>query len=380
MTTSENMVKAVLVDSKWFVSRGFDYSLILGGAALTLAIPLAVWLSPLLLPIFFWIWIICFEGAHFFSTWTRTYLDQTFFRENKALMFGSLVFFVAPMLAGFLNVRLNSSAPLELYGFGLFCWSLYHNARQHFGFISIYLRKSQDKNMAIQKSILNSIYLAVVPPQIFFLLKFKLALAFPEAVTGYGHYLSNVAGLMPAISVIALLFVAKLYVSTRAPQKELFPMHIAYSLGCLIFYAAMFYWIAPREPFFKQAQNGAQMFMMIAVMNSLFHNIQYLAIVWVYGSKRSKRGYSGALAGLIHRGPFNYLIACWLAGLGFAWIVWNLGDWTSPSGEWIQKQGHLWAIVSYFGIVGHHFFLDQKIWRVSRQRELQNILNLKEIT
>ena len=157
-------------------------------------------------------------------------------------------------------------------------------------------------------------------------------------------------------------------------------MHIVYTLGCLIFYATMFYWIAPREPFFQHAQNGAQMFMMIAVMNSLFHNIQYLAIVWVFGNKRASKKDSGPLAGLIHRKPFNYLMACWIAGAGFAWIVWNLGDWTSPSGEWIQKQGHLWAIVIYFGIVGHHFFLDQRIWRVSRQRELQSALNLKEVT
>ena len=34
------------------------------------------------------------------------------------------------------------------------------------------------------------------------------------------------------------------------------------------------------------AQNGAQLLMLLAVMNSLFHNIQYHAIVWIYARRR----------------------------------------------------------------------------------------------
>ena len=113
-------VESVPTESTWFVSKSFDYSLILGGAALTLALPVTVWAVPWLLPIFFWIWIIFFEGAHFFSTWTRTYMDRSFFTDNKPLLFGSLIFVVAPVFAAFLNIRMNSTAPLELYGFGLF--------------------------------------------------------------------------------------------------------------------------------------------------------------------------------------------------------------------------------------------------------------------
>ncbi len=34
------------------------------------------------------------------------------------------------------------------------------------------------------------------------------------------------------------------------------------------------------------------------------------------------------------------------------------------------------AYVLYFGIVGHHFYLDQKIWRPSLQKDLSQYLGL----
>ena len=47
----------------------------------------------------------------------------------------------------------------------------------------------------------------------------------------------------------------------------------------------MFFYIAPHDRF-VQDLGGGETLMLIAIMNSLFHNIQYHAIVWYYGQKR----------------------------------------------------------------------------------------------
>jgi len=144
----------------------------------------------------------------------------------------------------------------------------------------------------------------------------------------------------------------------------------------------MFYGVAPREPFFSAAQNGAQNLMLLAIMNSLFHNIQYHAIVWTYARKRyieNQENVSRDLLGFASRinGSFKgYATASILMGVGFAWIVNGLGDWPNWQGVGPFHEMSALSYVLFFGIIGHHFFLDQMIWRPSRQKDLRSYLRL----
>ena len=152
-------------------------------------------------------------------------------------------------------------------------------------------------------------------------------------------------------------------------------MSLFYILTCLIFYSVMFYFVAPSDTLI-QSPNGTQVLMLVAIMNSLFHNIQYHAIVFYYGQRRYQAQESKfGIANLINKGLLSYIAFALVLGFVFAYIVWNVGDWPNVQGKWNQPSMQIWAYVLFFGIIGHHFYLDQKIWRPSQQKDLKEYLN-----
>ncbi|MCB0357249.1 MAG: hypothetical protein KDD40_09590, partial [Bdellovibrionales bacterium] len=156
-----------------------------------------------------------------------------------------------------------------------------------------------------------------------------------------------------------------------------------YIAVCCVFYSTMFYFIAPNDHF-VQNMSGGETLMLIAIMNSLFHNIQYHAIVWYYGNRRYNEKNADhkefGLARIVNYKTLNYLSIAILLGLVFAFITWNVGDWPGPSGSWTHVSTHHWAYILFFGIIGHHFYLDQKIWRPSQSQELRSYLKLSAKT
>ena len=71
----------------------------------------------------------------------------------------------------------------------------------------------------------------------------------------------------------------------------------------------------------------------------------------------------------------NYILFSLAMGGVFSFIVWHLGDWPSFNGNFTQNQHFTWAYIIFHGIIGHHFYLDQKIWRPSQQKDLKSYLN-----
>jgi len=364
----------------YIINPKFDRTWVLGGAGLTLALPLLAYAAPELLPWFFWAWIVFFEGSHFWATISRTYLDRKFSFENRGVLLGSLIFFVLPALAIVHWQSTGSKLAIDLYGFGIFVWSLYHNARQHFGFFSIYSKKQND-SQAVKSDGKFWLYAAIVAPQFHFLMfqKGPAALSFFPSREALGTLAFGLDIACWAISALAGWVLLRRWVSTRASGV---PMTWVYSAVCFVFYTVMFYAVAPREPFYPSAQNGAQGLMLLAVMNSLFHNIQYHAIVWAYARKRyQESGRNEAALGWaarINGSLGSYLLMSTLMGLGFAWIVWGLGDWPSITGTFEPRDMSSLSYVLFFGIIGHHFYLDQHIWRPSKQPELRSYLGMND--
>jgi len=369
-------------NSIWIHSARYDISFVMGGALLTLMLPLAVAGVPVLLPFLLWGWFVFFEGSHFWATFSRTYIDSDFRRNNPGFLTWSLVFFLFPVLMVILDRQDPSVRYMDLYGFFIFLWSLYHNARQHFGFVSIYTKKSGAPNF-LQDRYKFALYAAVVAPQIFFLLNHKFQSAFQsfpkheQMDSSLGFFLNHAPKIATFITLIYL--VTTLLKSRRFnPSSSYVPF--LYCLTCLVFYSIMFYVIASMEPFYVSAANGAQAYMVIAIMNSLFHNIQYHAIVWHYSKKRygqsSARSDDYGLARWVGGSFARYSLVALFFGTVFGAIVWNLGDWPSIFGVYTPSTASTWAYCLFFGIIGHHFYLDQKIWRPSHQSDLNTYLGL----
>ncbi len=379
-TASHTSVATDLFDSKlWIKNPLFDLLFVSGGAFFTLLVAAASFQFPEFLPIFFWIWIIGFEGSHFWATFSRTYVDPEYRSKNKTLLFGSLIFFLLPGIAIGLNQSQSHIDFALLYGFFIFVWSLYHNARQHFGFLSIYSKKAELPD-ELKLKMTRSLYLAVGAAQVYFLLNFKIQSAFglagaSEINPSLGFLIESLP-LYFSIGVFAYLIVLTWGAVKYVGKQSLVSLY--YIFVCWFFYSTMFYFIAPQDHF-VQNLSGGETLMLIAIMNSLFHNIQYHAIVWYYGNRRYKTDQKKkfGLAGFIGSNTFTYLAFALILGLVFSFITWNVGDWPSPSGSWAGVTMSEWAYIAFFGIIGHHFYLDQKIWRPSRSNELRNYLKIK---
>lgn len=361
----------------WIRNPAFDLILVTGGAFFTLMIAAISFQTPVILPIFFWIWIIAFEGSHFWATFTRTYFDRVFRQSHKGLLVGSLVFFLFPFLAVLAEQASSNIAYKSVYGLFIFTWSLYHNARQHFGFTSIYCHKAGIEQ-ELKTSVVRALYLSIVPAQIYFFLNFKVTGVFSlrSLAQGNSTLLWILSDLPKLISVAALVYAVKVaFQLFKERGKKSFPT-INYILTCLVFYPGMFYFIAPIDLFIQDG-SGAQKLMLIAIMNSLFHNIQYHAIVWHYGQERYSRDQNSTygMAKVFGSKTTGYLFFSLVLGSLFAGIVWFVGDWPNYAGSWANSHAFNWAYVLFFGIIGHHFFLDQKIWRPSKQKDLKSYLS-----
>ena len=372
-------MKALQGHGGFVFSRGYDFTFILGGALLTLALPFVVTLLPAALPAIFWGWIIFFEGSHFWATLSRTYFDRKFSTEHRGVLVRSLVFFLIPALAVAHWKLTGSKLAIDLYGFAIFVWSLYHNTRQHYGFLSIYAKR-EDATAERKAKRTTLLYFAICVPQLYFLMFHKgpLALSFfpkPADLGSLAPILRAACWTLSAATGVALL------AQLLRPGEGKRPMTVVYSTVCWVFYCTMFYAVAPREPFLVGAQNGAQLLMLLAVMNSLFHNIQYHAIVWIYARRRyaenvtpdARSGFGWAAR--INGSLFSYAAVATAMGCVFG-IVSGLGDWPSITGAYAPSGMSAVSYVLFFGIVGHHFYLDQHIWRPSRQADLRSYLKL----
>ncbi len=361
----------------WVKGPLFDLLFVTGGAFFTLLVAAVSFQFPQFLPVFLWIWFVCFEGSHFWATYSRTYIDNKFRSENKLLLTFSLLFFVFPLAAGFADQVQTKFNYMTMYAFFIFVWSLYHNARQHFGFLSIYTGKAKIE-MEDKVKLTKALYFSVGAAQAYFLLNFKLQAVFglssAELANANLGFLVHELPMIISLASMAYLINLAFNFWSKYGAKSFVSLH--YTAVCWIFYSAMFYGIAPIDKLF-QNNSGAEALMLIAIMNSLFHNIQYHAIVWYYGSRRytkAEKSEDFGMAKLVNYKLLNYAGFSLILGALFAWTAWKVGEWPRANGSWEYTSGSLWAYVMFYGVIGHHFYLDQKIWRPSKQKELKTYL------
>jgi hypothetical protein len=113
-----------------------------------------------------------------------------------------------------------------------------------------------------------------------------------------------------------------------------------------------------------------------------FHDVQYLAIVWFFHRNRVN-GRAGAAVPFHARHLSGFLAAgvlftvAYRVGLGCAASAWpgcDLGaeQVALPAGLTLSDLG----VAFLWGFALHHYYLDQRIWHVSRDRAVRRDLRL----
>jgi hypothetical protein len=281
-----------------------------------------------------------------------------------------------PVLAG------AYQAPLFLLVAFVGLWAYWHVVRQHYGILSLYKRKNDDRapiDHHVDRALL---YTGLLAPFVAFVLRHPharagLGLAAAPPVLGTWDWGDlAVAGSALAVGLVVLVFAAR-QVQRCYHGEPINFLKVLFLLAVVPLHLLVCY-----HPATLTASLAS-----FSAFVTIFHDLQYHAIVWHYQQRRfgrpgiDRRQYG--LAALLSRNVFLYA-ACAL-GMGVA--AWQAGCRLGVEPGCmpvVDAQRTLFGEVTLqtlflstaLGLFMHHYFVDQFIWRPSRDAELRRDLNL----
>jgi hypothetical protein len=359
----------------WLVDRRHDLLSTVGGlgaSLVLLGLHLGLGLSGMVL---WWVWVVTLDGPHIFATLSRTYLDRRERAARRRLLLGSLGWFAAGPLIFGVSVLLDRRLPFDLFQTFASLWAYWHVVRQHYGLMTLYQRKNRDTLPVDRRVDSVTLYVGLLAPFGAFAVTHPVA----RRLLGLGPELGAEASLAWAcwaatLAVVALFAARQLQrwrqgLGVNGPKVLL--LAAAIGLSVLLFLPE----VARRVEF-----------LMVAVVVTAFHNVQYHGIVWFYHRNRyhgpGVEAVDFGLAPHISRRFFIYA-ACGVA-FALAYRALGCGFGLHPGCGTFDAKLMLGAGLSLrdlasgfiWGFALHHYYLDQKIWRVSRDAGLNKDLKL----
>lgn len=357
--------------SRWITSRNFDLLWYVGAAStgyilLFLNLKLAV---PALL--LFWSWILLADGPHVFGTISRTYLDKEERRNRGALLWGSLLWLLPGPMVLLISVSLKRTMPFFLFLTLAQVWAYWHVVRQHYGFLSLYQWKNNEPSGRANPVDYWSFYVLMLAPFVSFLMRHPDARAemglTPQPLPMEQAFLLC---LHAAILIALVSYAAKEYRRMRKGQPWNLPKNVFLS-ACIPLH--LFIFLHPVISTHVDIR-------LFAVFLTVYHNLQYLALVWFYNRNRygeDRQGIRFGWASLISR---NFIVYYFL-GLLYT-LLYRLPNWYFSAIPF-SARAHLsqlpsqslltfsnFAISIWWGFAFHHYYLDQKIWKPGKDRRL----------
>ncbi|MFP2960356.1 hypothetical protein ACLEPN_21665 [Myxococcus sp. 1LA] len=359
----------------WLVDRRHDLLSTVGGFGVSLAlVGLHVWggVSSLVL---WWAWVLALDGPHLFATVSRTYLDAREWQSRRRLLLGSLAWFAAGPVSFGLSALLGTKLPFALFMTVAALWAYWHVVRQHYGIMVLYQRKGGESLPLDRRLDSVTLYTGLLAPFVAF------AVTHPGArkqlgLLGPPTWEPVVAGACFAL-VLALvtLYAGRQVQRHRAGLKVNGPKLLV--MGAAMALSAVVFW----PPFAARMD-----FIMFAVAVTAFHNVQYHGVVWFYHRNRyHAAGVDPAPFGWAPKVSQRFVIYA-VCGIVFTLLYRGLGcgfgahpgcggfDWKVPLGAGLTLRNLMECFI--WGFALHHYYLDQKIWRVSRDTGLNRDLKL----
>jgi hypothetical protein len=328
-------------------SPRFDLALVGGALLLALLAGVVVvrWPQLLALVLLADLWLLSYH--HVIATFTRLAFDGTSFREHRFLVLGVPVLVVAATVTAVKLVGLWVVPTVYFY------WQWWHYARQSYGISRIYQLRSGRP----QKDRLGNAMLFLV----------ALVGVLHRSAQGWPRFLGAEVRLFPvpplvvgaagvAAAVAVVLWLGREVRRARAGQPGGLP---ALYLGSHVV-------------LFGVAYLGINQIDVGWLVINVWHNAQYLLLVWMYNSNRFRGGVSPAHRLLswisqAHRWPV-YVAVCLLVTTalygGLAAATAALASSSLPA-----------LVIAYQVINFHHYIADAVIWKV-RRKPVQQALGI----
>src|SRR5205085_1479539 len=122
----------------------------------------------------------------------------------------------------------------------------------------------------------------------------------PEASPLLVRRATFACGIVFVSAVVA--FVARAVKRRAAPQK------VAYFLVTVSLYALAYFWVGRMEPVYAQSTGPDQDFLLLGLVISVFHNVQYVGLVWFHNRNRYARDDDAhGFARSVNKSPLRYV-------------------------------------------------------------------------
>ena len=364
--------------SRWIVSPSFDLFWFFGGAVASLVIVGAFLALHVSIVALVWVGILFFDGPHMAAAYSRTYVDAREWRERRGvLLMPLLAFLLGPLcLAG--NVVTRSEVPFLGYLALATFYAYFHVVRQHWGFLALYRAKAGERgrDLAIDRW---SLYVACWTPYTWFLLTHPKARALlmlaPDASPSFVRFATLACALVFGGAVMVFL--------ARALKNGVRGPKVPYFLVTSVVYALAYFWIGRMEPVYAHSTGPDQDFLLLGLVIGVFHNVQYVGLVWFHNRNRYRRtDEEHGLARHVNASAVRYLAFAFAFSLGIYLLV------ACSTGVYPGCQAFLTrrlvgpitvnqlGLSLWWGIALHHYYLDQKIWRIRGDDRLRRDLGL----
>jgi hypothetical protein len=327
-----------------FVNPLFDYLVIGGPLSLVVVGAFLVFGSMGVTPAHL-VWVVLFaNSAHFAASTVRLYTKPGAVRELPFLSVGSPA--VAVLVA---TAAIALGEPVARYLLALYIfWSPYHYSAQAYGLSTMYATRSgqrlaQDDKRLLRMTCLMSFFWTLIQPEggLGFFVSPPAWKAWPTAALireGVSGVLWLLTLVMPVIACLHLRWrrnivlpgICLVMIYTNAAWFMFFP------------YANAFFWA------------------------TVFHAVQYLAVVMIFHVKERIRRPDNRHGWLYH--AFGFYVPC--VALGY--VLFDLGPKPYVAAGFDPADAAL-LVTAVINV--HHFVVDAYIWRVSRDRNSEIVLD-----
>ncbi len=380
----------VNTSANWIVGKRVDLAAFIGGALAGYAVFVMHAALHWDMRLIYMLFIMLLDTPHFFGTYLRTYLDREEFRVRHRLLLGSLLWLLSGPLtllicyALFRAGTVNYMLPFTVFYLGFSIWAYWHVVRQHYGFMRLYQVKNGERSSADAKKDGWLMHVGLMLPFVVFAIRHpesRQAFGLPAQVPAGPSWESAVSWLAALLlAYLILSFVAREWARVRRGE----PLNVP---KVLLFTAVLPLHIVVC---FSQAVLTAPLITFSAFI-TIYHDIQYHVIVYCHQQNRFRNNPDAkahGLAAVLSKNVFTFAASA----IAFGVLVRTFGcgiqvfqganQCFTPV---LTSRIHLFGSVYtdtlmaavFIGFPLHHYFVDQFIWKPSRDRGLQRDLKLE---
>ena len=395
------------ISANWIINRRMDLAWFIGGALAAYALFFVhAGLGWDMVGIWF-LWVVLLDSPHFFGTLSRTFFDKQELRQRRRLLLGSLVWYVVgpgALVMAWGLYELGATAyqlPWKIYLVFFGVWAYWHIVRQHYGFMRLYQRKNNDTHPLDARIDQALLYGGLLLPFLVFIIRHpdvRGEIGLAEALPVYPalpeggrlaalfdvNYLAGLAW-EHWVVILSAVVIGALVVAFGVRQAALVRRGETINGPKILFLLA----VVPLHVYvcFSPAVLTASLLAFSAFI-TIFHDIQYHAIVWFHHRNRYHRPGVDAkrygLAPKISKNLLTYFGIAIFFALLFRLLGCSFAVHPGCTPFLISSDIHLFgtlhgdAVLKAFmlGFPLQHYFIDQFIWKTSASKELRKDLNL----